>query len=194
MPKTMVTLTHGDTMIQSPDAELVRQVFLGLIDKPAASTAVSDAPAIGEYWYGQGGIYVGKVFGRDGQPDYHLIFAEHDLGKKEWGGYNKESKATSKWDGLANTKALLESDVSHPAAAAAAGYSTDEHHDFYLPSAAELYQGWVNVPDLFAKEYHWSSSQRSAYYAYLMVFGAGVQSTSGKGLELSVRPVRRFIR
>lgn len=52
----------------------------------------------------------------------------------------------------------------------------------------------ANVPELFQKEWHLSSSQRSADFAFYMNFGGGHQYYDGKGSELHVRPVRRFIR
>jgi hypothetical protein len=63
----------------------------------------------------------------------------------------------------------------------------------YLTACAELYHCWVNVPELFAKDtWYWSSSQRSANFAFTMYFGGGRQLNPGKVLVLRVRPVRRF--
>ncbi|TWC17121.1 uncharacterized protein DUF1566 [Pseudomonas sp. SJZ085] len=45
-------------------------------------------------------------------------------------------------------------------------------------------------PEAFRDTWYWSSSQRSAYYAFDMYFGDGNQLTNDKGLELRVRPVR----
>lgn len=42
----------------------------------------------------------------------------------------------------------------------------------------------------FRDTWYWSSSQRSAYYAFGMGFGAGCQSLGDKGNERRVRPVR----
>ena len=69
----------------------------------------------------------------------------------------------------------------------------DGHDDFYLPAAAELYHCWLHIPTLLSKYcWYWSSTQRSAYYAFTMHFVAGTQDTNGKVDELRVRPVRRF--
>ncbi|MFS9605595.1 hypothetical protein, partial [Klebsiella pneumoniae] len=67
------------------------------------------------------------------------------------------------------------------------------HSDFYLPAIIELALCIANVPELFEKEWHWSSSQRSANNAFYMVFDDGGQLYSAKNYELRVRPVRRFI-
>lgn len=44
--------------------------------------------------------------------------------------------------------------------------------------------------EAFRDTWYWSSSQRSAYFAFPMFFGGGLQSYSVKGGELRVRPVR----
>lgn len=48
-------------------------------------------------------------------------------------------------------------------------------------------------PEAFQRAWYWSSSQRSANYAFIMYFGDGLQDLSGKGNELRVRPVRSEI-
>jgi hypothetical protein len=157
------------------------------------TVASSVAPAIGEYWAGQGGFNAGFVAARGDVPAHYLIIAKDDAGSHEWGGRGKESEATSKTDGLANTVALCNAEEKHPAANACAEHQADGHHDFYLPACAELYHCWVSVPELFAKDtWYWSSSQRSADYAFNMTFGVGLQSFSAKYDELRVRPVRRL--
>ncbi|MNP51249.1 hypothetical protein D3C76_1455540 [compost metagenome] len=122
-------------------------------------------------------------------PAHYLIFAHEDVGEHEWGGRNKESKATSRHDGKANTDALIE-EGGHPAAEAARTHQADGHSDFDLPAAAQLYQAWVH--GLITEGYYWSSTQRSAYDAFDLGFDDGSQYSIGKGTELRVRPVRRF--
>lgn len=157
---------------------------------PAANTPTGSPPALGEYWPGEGGIYGGKMQAREGNREYHMVLAADDLGELKWGGYREESTATSKHDGYANTQTLLQ-EGDHPAASACAKYTADNHDDFYLPAAAELYEAWLNIPEKFAQMYHWSSSQRSAGYALGMAFSDGLQNYYGKYGELRVRPVRR---
>lgn len=48
-------------------------------------------------------------------------------------------------------------------------------------------------PEAFRPEWYWSSSQRSAYGAFIMDFGDGYQYGSAKDDELRVRPVRRVL-
>lgn len=156
------------------------------------SPVPSTVPAIGAEWPGQGGINGGLVAARGDVPAHYLIVAAKDVGKHAWGGREKESKATSKTDGLANTLALIE-EGGHPAAVAAQEHQAEGHADFYLPAAAELYHCWLACPEAFAKDtWYWSSSQRSATSAFFMLFGGGGQDYYGKGYELRVRPVRRL--
>jgi hypothetical protein len=195
----MISITTPDGFKLKVPAQLVATTFIaaalahvnGSAPAPAALPANDSELILGQYVPGQGGIYGGTMPARDGERAYHLIFATEDVGKRKWGGYEKESKAISKWDGLANTKALIE-EGDHPAAEAACAYTADGHKDFYLPSGAELYEAWLSVPDAFSKDWYWSSSQRSAYYAFLQTFVDGSQDSYGKGNELRVRPVRRL--
>ena len=148
-------------------------------------------PAIGEIWTGQGGIYAGIVPERNGAEAYHLIIGD-DLGRFEWGPYGEDSPVASLIDGQANTRALVDSDASYPAAVAACEHKADGHADFYLPAAAELYEAWLNL-GYKGWGWVWSSSQRSAHYgAFYMHFGGGGQYYGGKYGELRVRPVRRL--
>ncbi len=198
MKPEMITLKHGDTTIKMPASSLaklaVASVFAQVLP-PAANVqpiAPSTIPALGAEWPGQGGFNGGLVAARGDVPAHYLIIAKEDVGAHEWGGRGKESGATSKTDGLANSEAL-QSEGGHPAIEAVAAYTAEGHTDFYLPACAELYHCWVNVPELFAKDtWYWSSSQRSAYNAFFMYFDVGNQDFSGKSYELRVRPVRRF--
>ncbi|MDM3952870.1 DUF1566 domain-containing protein [Pseudomonas alloputida] len=199
MKQEKITLTVGEATIKLPAAtvaQLALASVLGQITPASLPPRILPdpvmVPEIGQAWPGQGGINGGFVPAHGDVPAHYLIFAAKDVGDCKWGGYGTESKATSKTDGLANTDALI-TEGDHPAAMAARKYEADGHKDFYLPAAAELYQGWLNCPEVFAQDrWHWSSSQRSAYFAFYMGFADGLQGLSDKGYELRVRPVRRF--
>lgn len=148
-------------------------------------------PEIGAVWPGQGGIYAGFIPARNGAEGYHLILGD-ELDRFDWGQYGDESPATSLIDGRANTEALVNADGEYPAAIAAYEHIAEGHVDFYLPSAAELYEIWLNLNGKLAG-WVWSSSQRSANDAFTTYFDAGTQLTNVKYGELRVRPVRRFI-
>jgi hypothetical protein len=199
MKANTISIEADGVKIKGTSERMVQLLMAGMLAQvlpPAANvqpiTACS-VPALGEYWPGQGGINGGLVAEHGGIPAHYLIIAKDDIGDFEWGGRGKESVATSKTDGRANTAILYGNSENHPAAKACADYQAEGHSDFYLPACAELYHCWVNVPELFAKDtWYWSSSQRSAGHAFLMNVGDGDQGDSDKGLELRVRPVRRF--
>lgn len=204
MKREMITVKTPEGLVLKVPAHVVATTFVAAalahvgiqqaLPAPAVNEPISSdmfTPAVGEYWPGQGGHNGGFVPARDGVPAHYLIFAARDVGSHAWGGRGEESGATSKTDGLANTQSLL-NDGGHPSATVCAEYEADGHGDFYLPAAAELYQGWLNAPDLFEKDcYYWSSTQRSASNAFLMGFDGGGQSGNDKDPELRVRPVRR---
>jgi hypothetical protein len=170
--------------------------------KPGAMSAAASAvtsitpPAIGAYWEGQGGIYSGVMRGEESQPDYHLIVPTHESilnHKAAFGGYEiDETGAVSRFDGLANTLALVASDTDHPAAQWCHRLVVEGHSDLYLPAILECALIAANLPDLFDKEWHLSSSQRSASSAFYLHFGGGYQDDDAKNDELLVRPVRRL--
>ncbi|MHC8295331.1 Lcl C-terminal domain-containing protein [Pseudomonas sp. LB3P58] len=201
MKAEMITLKHGETTIKMPASQLAKLALastFALVLPPAANVqpvAPTNIPALGAEWPGQGGFNGGLVAARGDVPAHYLILAAKDVGDHEWGGRGIELKGLSKTDGYINTQVLIGNDDErkYPAADACAEYIADGHHDFYLPAAAELYQGWLNCPEVFAQDcYYWSSSQRSANSAFLMDFDVGYQYYYVKGNELRVRPVRRF--
>ncbi|MBM2883961.1 DUF1566 domain-containing protein [Chromobacterium phragmitis] len=195
MQQATINLPLGKATLIVPAEDAARiliEQFTQSSRKPAASL-----PKIGEYWPGQGGVYVGLMRGHDGQPDYHLIAAPGEAGfVKEitWGGYEKdEPDAKSEWDGKANTLALARSSIDHPAAEWAAGLEIDGHADWYLPARRESVLCYANTPELFEKAWYWTSTQCSPGGAWLQGFGDGGQDTCHKNDELRARAVRRFV-
>ncbi|WP_447590092.1 DUF1566 domain-containing protein [Aquipseudomonas campi] len=196
--KRMITVTQGDITLKVP-ADTIASTFISAAlahigGNHLAAANQDGAPALGAYWPGEGGHNAGLIRGMNGAPDYYLIVpAGKDAEfKAEWGGYGSECKgSTCASDGLANTLALLADGEKHPAAEQARKFAADGHSDFYLPARRELQLAEANVPDLFAKAYHWSSTQFSAYFAFTMAFEGGWQGLSGKHFERLVRPVRR---
>ncbi|MDR6580137.1 DUF1566 domain-containing protein [Pseudomonas extremaustralis] len=154
-------------------------------------------PAIGTYWLEQGGVYVGVMRGEDGRPDYHLVVAQGDNGENTsvaWGSYGEdEPHAKYARDGLLNTTALTQSDNDHPAALWAANLDIEGHSDWYLPSRFELALCYTSVPELFAKEWHLSSTQYSPDDAWIQGFVGGSQYGDPKDVARRARAVRRVI-
>lgn len=176
-------------------SRIIQREFDRLLNYAELAAAPSGVPALGSYWPGQGGYNAGLVRGENGGPDYYLIVPLlTEQIRAEWGGRGEECEgATSMSDGLANTQALLADSNEHPAAKLASEFTADGHNDFYLPARRELQLAEANVPELFEKAYHWSSSQFSAYGACHMVFEDGWLYGSDKSYGRLVRPVRRFI-
>jgi hypothetical protein len=200
-----VTVKIGDAEITMSAEAAVR----AWIDKIALAPTVglaalpgrwrSSAPGIGEQWDGEGGVYAGIMRGEKGAPDYHLIVptgAVANIEEITWGGVGtEESGALSEFDGLSNTRALISSSTDHPAAQWAAGLTIGEHSDFYLPARRELNLLYANVPELFEKVWHWSSTQfaGNSITAWVQYFGDGHQSLTHKTSELRARAVRRLV-
>ena len=201
MKSKSLSIQIDDFKIKGPSDRMAQLLITGLLTQALPSAAnvqpvtAQYVPALGEYWPGQGGFNGGPVAARGDVPAHYLIIAANDVGDHEWGCRGIEVKGLSKTDGYTNTQLLIvnDDDRKYPAADACAEHQADGHHDFYLPACAELYQCWLNAPELFAKDtWYWSSSQRSAYTAFLMHFGDGTQHNTAKSSELRVRPVRRF--
>jgi hypothetical protein len=132
------------------------------------SVAAVVPPAIGEYWPGQGGIYAGIMPDFVGHDPRHLIFSTDEAIGVEWGGYLvHEPGATSSHDGEANTRALIASRYSHPAAEWADKYVKDGHTDFHLPSRQEWDVASVTIREQFVKnDWYWSSTEQSPTMAW----------------------------
>src|SRR6218665_1546553 len=140
-------------------------------------------PRIGQLWPDQG-IDGGIVRGEKGLPDHHLFVSTSAATintKVAWGPRDVQvAGADSSLDGRANTIALVGHVQAHPAAAWAASIEADGHADWYLPSRRELRLLWVNVPELFASGWYWSSTQYSAHYAWGQYFVDGYQGNYDK--------------
>ena len=201
MKPEMITLKAGQATIKMPATALAQLALASVIgqiapQQPTPALPAGGVPALGAYWPGQGGVNAGLMRGLDGARDYYLIVPTGDDAEFEELKYGPRDfevpGADSAWDGLTNTKALLASGKSHPAAEAFNGFTRDGHSDFYLPARRELQTAEAVCPEVFSKGWHWSSTQRSANLAFLMAFGVGGQVNHDKYLELRVRPVRRL--
>lgn len=156
---------------------------------PIAAKSVAGRPQIGEHWEGQGGIYAGDLRAGDGSIYGLIVAPEQDIGRATWGPNGERD--LSDWDGLENTRRLVN---ECPAAKLAAGYTRDEHTDFYLPARRELLLGAANLHDTFGKEsWYWTSTPRAEHYAWAVDFVYGYAYYHYRDLEFRVRPFRRFV-
>ncbi len=151
-------------------------------------------PKIRSYWKEQGGIYAGIICDVKTEKSWHLIVSENKPDcELEWGPYGVEIDGCSDYtDGQANTKAIIESSHKCPAAQWAAELQVDGFSDWYLPAQKELNLIYINLSDKCAPDWHWSSTQYSAYNAWLQDFENGYQRISYKDPERAVRAVRRL--
>lgn len=104
-----------------------------------------------------------------------------------WGEYGVEIKGAGSYsDGEANTRAMAE-------AGSVIAIKALEL-DGFIPSCLEGQLLMAAKADglvaLNEERFHWLSTQRSAYYAYCVGFGAGWLITTGKDYERLARPVR----
>jgi hypothetical protein len=189
----LMEVKHAGATILLPHDTIVKNWLATLPGH--ANDNPAQTPAIGEEWPEQGGIYAGMVRGTNGLPDYHLIVAHPvEEVKLEWGPTGEKIEgADHEWDGLANTMALVESSNDYPAARWAHTLRLNGHHDWYLPARRELSLLYGNVPELFDKVWHWSSTQCSANGAWSQDFGVGDQYGDRKLTAFRARAVRRFI-
>lgn len=152
-------------------------------------------PTFGEIVPGEGGrlgaIMRGTLVNGVRQPDYAVILADTEAPTLAWGEYGKRVEgADSLTDGQTNTAAMLK--AGSQAAKHVAALNIDGHADWYIPARGELWALRANVPELFAKEWHWSSTQYSADLAFVQDFENGTSSWDLKVSEYRVRAVRRI--
>lgn len=190
----IVTLTAQGMRVEMLDDAVGIVPFCG--GNLARDTGPGQPPAIGQPWPGQGGVYAGLMRGSEGTPDYHLIVSTDpagNLANLRWGGYEKDSKATSDTDGLANTRAMQEDGQEHPVLDVLKNLRADGHQDFYLPARRELSLCFANVKELFeTDDWFWSSTQDSAGGAWYQGFGDGSQGWGSKDFRGRARAVRRL--
>jgi hypothetical protein len=138
--------------------------------KPAATNAAAlrtvQLPPIGEAWPGEGGVFAGLLKGEDG--DYAVIVPidpASDIAPAPW----KE------------------------AIAAAGKFKTTQHQDYSVATRGELALCFHNVPEIFQKDWYWSStpSAGDASCAWFQYFDDGSQDSFLKDTKLRARAVRR---
>ena len=162
-----MNLTKNGLTIEVPDAVVVNLVLERLAgNSPVIAPPSQATPHLGEYWQGQGGIFVGTVLGIDGGRDYHLI-----LGPE------------------------CDDELDHSDATQyAVGLEVDGHKDFTLPNRREQRFLFCNGHGHFKPMFYWSCEQRPATpgCAFGQRFADGAQFVAGKSLKYPVRTVRRI--
>jgi hypothetical protein len=156
---------------------------------------VADAPAVGQYWEGQGGIFAGIVPDYVGTQPRFLIVATDEAVDLAWGGFGwTETGALDRDNGAMNTTLLAgcrSFGHDHEAARFAAEYVKDGHEDFYLPAQRELDVAYQTIRDQFnADDWYWSSTEQSSVMAYGRNFGDIDLPQLFKHMKARARPVR----
>jgi hypothetical protein len=176
------TSRHGIRAAERPEME-------NLMTQPIA---LADAPPIGQYWQGQGGIYAGIMPDYVGHQPKHLIFSVDEAVDMKWGGTGQiEPGATSHYDGAANTRALVASETPYPVAQWADKYEKDGHTDFHLPSHLELQVAATTIADQLSPDgWYWSSTDDSEYMVPVQGFGTADFDRYFKHMTANARAVR----
>lgn len=197
----LVTVKHRGATIQLPH-DMVVQNWMDSIartsDTIAGSCRASNEslaiPQLGEYWHGQGGIYAARMRGNKGQPDRHVVVPVADGldFKSEWGCRGVEIKgADNDLYGMPNTAAMAE--AGSDLAKKILGMKIEGHCDFYLGARHEYRACYLSVPELFKKEWYWTSTQHGAHHAFVQYFSDGNQGYGNETSRYYVRPVRSFV-
>lgn len=183
----------------------VRAVRSEVIDSPIRSFAVGAGPAvvttpiqvIGVPAIGSplpGGVMAGFMPADGERRAYLLVLPPLKTEKTPsltWGPYDDEIEGLSDWDGEWNTKLLIARDEEHLAAKHCAEFEHEGFQDYYLPAKREASVMCAGAR-LFEPGIHWTSSQYSAYTAFVQDFSDGGQVTSLKDDGRRVRAVRRI--
>ncbi|MGN6315249.1 hypothetical protein [Trinickia sp.] len=156
---------------------------------------LADAPKIGTYWEGQGGVYAGIMPDYEGTQPRFLIFAEDEAVDISWGPMGTTEDGAHSHDyGAANTRDLVNCRKrahDHDAARFAAGYEKDGHKDFYLPARRELNVAYQTIRESFDEtDLYWSSTEESALTARVRHFGDAEPDYLFKRMTARVRPMR----
>jgi len=139
--------------------------------KPAAATAPAlrtvHLPPIGEAWPDAGGVFAGLLKGEDG--DYAVIVPldpAADVAPAPW----------------------------KDAIAAAGKFRTAQHQDYSAATRGELALCFHTVPELFKKDWYWSSTPSVGFasYAWYQNFFNGTQDYGHKDGKVRARAVRRL--
>ncbi|WP_223816017.1 hypothetical protein [Pseudomonas chlororaphis] len=144
--------------------------------------AAADLPERGQPL--AGGIFVTRYW-LNGE-ERALVLLDDEL-SGEWGKYGvKIPGADSYSDGEANTRAMAEAGSEIAIKALGLGAHIPSCLEGQLVMAAKA-EGLVALRE---DRFHWTSTQRSADYAFYMFFEDGSQGSNDKDDELRVRPVR----
>ncbi len=158
-----------------------------------AAVTLTDIPAIGAYWEGQGGVRVGENVGDDGKVNGYLVAASDKDGNLAevsgaYGSYGKTIGASSYRDGEANTALMLK--AGSPVAKKIAAVKRDGY-EFFLASQCQTNLIRANLPTKI-KGIGWvvTSTEASSCTAWCQHFDDGYQGNDDKDDDFRAFAVR----
>lgn len=132
------------------------------------TATATTAPAIGQEWPEQGGIYIGSRL-IDGAT-HHVIIP----GGKEFDLVDVEFKDLS--------------------SAVAERGEVNGHADWRAPDQEDMMLAYINAPDLFEKDdWYWTNKPHGSYLAWAVYFELVIVNRWHRRNEFRVRPVRSII-
>lgn len=139
-----------------------------------------------------GGLFAGRYF--IGATAYALIVSpkDTDIEAVKWATSSKRvAGALSYADGLANTEAMA--GAGSKLAAQIRAMRLDGFDDWYLPSRLESLLLFGELPNEFARDWYWTSTQYAGNdgYAWVQYFDDGSQGYYRKANHCRARAVRR---
>lgn len=149
------------------------------------SIAAADLPERGQEL--AGGIFITRYW-LNGQERALVLMPDEFEGA--WGEYGTKIEGAGSYsDGEADTRAMAEAGSQIAIKALELGAFIPSCLEGQLLMSAKA-DGLVTLRE---DGWHWLSSQRSAYFAYYMVFEDGWLSYNRKNIEFLVRPVRSLM-
>lgn len=132
------------------------------------TTTATTAPAIGQEWPEQGGVFIGSRL-IDGVT-HHIVIP---------GGMEFD---------------LVDVEFDKQASAIADRGEVNGHSDWRAPDQEDMMLAYINVPDLFDKDdWYWTAKPYGSFYAWAVNFEPGSVRGWDRGDEFRVRPVRSII-
>jgi len=187
-------LTLDQSQFDEIAAKAADQAFQKLMSQTLGQVMASPIPLIGALWKEQGG-YLGAIL-----PDAAsgrnraIIVADKEHEFTATFGPTNVSLDTSDMDGATNTKLMVESSHTFPAAEKCAALTINGFSDWFLGARREMRALQAASKELFDLDpWYWTSTQSSAYGAYVQDFSDGIQFYDDKYYERPVRPVRSFL-
>jgi hypothetical protein len=155
-------------------------------------------PTFGEIVPGAGGrlgaIMRGALVNGVREPDYAVIVPDDkapDLGKMQVGQVRPGRRRRREPDRRPRQHRAM-AKAGCAAALKGRGPAHRRARRLLHPGRAEYWALRANVPELFAKEWHWTSTQGSRYSAFVQDFEHGDSGWTARTASYRVRAVRRI--